>query len=158
MRVPLRMSAIDQEHLQELYDAAGVPRDDLPYTEQFEQIYVGFQDRTFKNADREQVYAALLKHVRSSSHPSKVSPPATLSPDQLKLLKSLLLRHGPGGRILPFSDEFTTAKAEFEKAATLTLSEREFWQATLHAAGARRRPPPPRARKAAVADADADVD
>src|SRR5579862_4123257 len=68
---PLKLSAIDQEHLQELYDASGVARDELPYTESFETLWVGFQDRTFKNAGRDQVYAALLKYTRSSSNASK---------------------------------------------------------------------------------------
>ena len=31
--IPLKLSAIDQEHLQELYDASGVARDELPYTD-----------------------------------------------------------------------------------------------------------------------------
>ena len=30
MNVPLKLNAIDQEHLQELYNAAGVARDELP--------------------------------------------------------------------------------------------------------------------------------
>src|SRR5688572_2129173 len=51
MRPPLKLSAIDQEHLQELYDASGVARDELPYTDSFEELSQGFQDRTFKNAE-----------------------------------------------------------------------------------------------------------
>ena len=68
MKVPLKLNAIDQEHLQELYNSAGVARDELPYTQQFEDLWQGFQDRTFKNADREQVFAAIIKYVRSSSN------------------------------------------------------------------------------------------
>src|SRR5579872_5953236 len=41
MNIPLKLNAIDQEHLQELYNAAGVARDELPYTEQFEQLCQG---------------------------------------------------------------------------------------------------------------------
>ena len=68
MRPPLKLNAIEQEHLQELYDAAGVARDELPYSEKFDEIWSGFQDRTFKNAEREQVFGAILKYVRSSSN------------------------------------------------------------------------------------------
>src|SRR5438270_5608242 len=68
MKPPLKLNAIDQEHLQELYNASGVARDELPYTPVFEQLVQGFQDRTFKNADAEQVFAALLKYTRSSSN------------------------------------------------------------------------------------------
>src|ERR671919_708467 len=68
MRVPLKLNAIEQEHLQELYDAAGVARDELPYSPKFDEVWQGFQDRTFKNAEREQVFGAILKYVRSSSN------------------------------------------------------------------------------------------
>src|ERR1044072_7534176 len=67
MRVSLKLNAIEQEHLQELYDAAGVARDELPYSEQFDKLVQDFQDRTFKNAEPEQVFGALLKYVRSST-------------------------------------------------------------------------------------------
>ena len=78
MRLPLKLSSIDQEHLQELYDAAGVARDELPYTPKFDDIWQGFQDRTFKNAEREQVFGALLKYVRSSGN-SATSSSSTVS-------------------------------------------------------------------------------
>ena len=61
MKVPLKLNSIDQEHLQELYDAAGVARDELPYTATYDQIVQGFQDRTFKNADPEQLFGALFE-------------------------------------------------------------------------------------------------
>src|SRR4051794_18154178 len=48
MKPSLKLSAIEQEHLQDLYDAAGVARDELPYTEIFEKFVSDFQDRTFK--------------------------------------------------------------------------------------------------------------
>ena len=38
MKPPLKLNAIDQEHLQELYNASGVARDELPYTPVFEQL------------------------------------------------------------------------------------------------------------------------
>src|SRR5688500_19747165 len=92
MRVPLKLNAIEQEHLQELYNAAGVARDELPYSEKFEEIWSGFQDRTFKNAEREQVYGAIIKYVRSSSNASTEQPDAKLDEEQAKRLKSLLPR------------------------------------------------------------------
>src|SRR5881392_2440563 len=115
MRVPLKLNAIEQEHLQELYDAAGVARDELPYSDAFEEIWQGFQDRTFKNAEREQVYGALLKYTRSSSNASKEIPATALTEDQLKHLKSLIPRHAKGSKILPYSDEFDALHKEFVK-------------------------------------------
>ena len=68
MRPPLKLSSIDQEHLQELYNEAGIARDELPYTPPYDGLCQGFQDRTFKNAHPEQVYSALLKYVRSGTN------------------------------------------------------------------------------------------
>src|SRR5215217_4408366 len=97
MRVPLKLSAIEQEHLQELYDAAGIARDELPYSPKFDEICSGFQDRTFKNAEKEQVFGAILKYVRSSSNAaSGIALESKVSEDQLKQLKSLLPRHARG--------------------------------------------------------------
>jgi hypothetical protein len=75
MRPPLKLNSIDTEHLQELYNASGVARDELPYTDAFETLWSGFQDRTFKNAEREQVFGAILKYVRSSSNAAGADPP-----------------------------------------------------------------------------------
>ena len=158
MKVPLKLNAIDQEHLQELYDSTGVARDELPYTDSYAQLCEGFQDRTFKNADPEQVYGALLKYVRSSSNAASAELPASaVNDDQLKQLKAVLSRHLIGGKILPYSDEFKNAKAEFQKAASLPeLTEQEFWRAILKLQGAKRRPPAPRKKVATPADEEDD--
>jgi hypothetical protein len=121
MKAPLKLNAIDQEHLQELYNSAGVARDELPYTPAFDALVQGFQDRTFKNADHEQVYSAMIKYVRSSSNAATTLPPGTLNDDQLKHLKPVLSRHSVGGKILPYSDEFAAAHKEFNKVAGAEL-------------------------------------
>lgn len=157
MKVPLKLNSIDQEHLQELYNAAGVARDELPYTEQFEQLWQGFQDRTFKNADREQLFAAIIKYVRSSSNAAGQVEASAITDDQVKQLKAALSRHLVGGKILPYSDSFETARAEFNKAAGTQLTEQEFWRAILRAQGPKRQPPK-RAAKVAVAKPDDDED
>jgi len=96
-----------------LYDASGVARDELPYSEQFEEIWSGFQNRTFKNAEREQVFGAILKYVRSSSNSaSGKTLESKVSEDQLKQLKSHLPRHARGAKLLPYSDEFEAARKQ----------------------------------------------
>jgi hypothetical protein len=156
MKAPLKLNSIDQEHLQELYDSAGVARDELPYTQAFNDLVQGFQDRTFKNADPEQVYGALLKYTRSSSNAATELPPSVVNDDQLRQLKAALSRHLIGGKILPYSDEFKSAMSEFTKAASLELSEQDFWRAILKLQGAKRRPPAPRKKVAAKAESDED--
>ena len=159
MRPPLKLNAIEQEHLQELYDAAGVARDELPYSEQFDQLCQDFQDRTFKNAEREQVFGAILKYVRSSSNAaSGVAIESKLSEDQLKHLKQLLPRHARGNKLLPYSDEFEALRKEFVKASGVELSEQEMWQAMQKSQGPKRVPPPRRKAAAKVAEDDSAED
>jgi hypothetical protein len=141
MRPPIKLSSIDQEHLQELYNEAAIARDELPYTPAFDAICQGFQDRTFKNAHPEQVYAALLKYVRSGSHPAQPPQEMSLSDEQLKLLKDLLPRHAKGGKVLPYGDEFEAVQKEFNKHASLSLEGGEFWRAIIRSQGPKRRPP-----------------
>ncbi len=142
MRPPLKLNAIEQEHLQELYDAAAVARDELPYSDKFEELWQGFQDRTFKNAEREQVFGAILKYTRSSGNAATdQSENNRLTEDQSKQLKVLLVRAGKTGKLLPYSDEFESLRKEFNKISKGELNEKEFWQATQQAGGPKRRPP-----------------
>jgi hypothetical protein len=155
MKPPLKLSAIEQEHLQELYDAAGVARDELPYTPEYDKLVTDFQDRTFKNGDPEQVYGAILKYARTSSNPAKnEAAEVPLTEDQSKQIKQSLARHAPGGKILPYSDAFTTARNEFKKASGLEINEHQFWKAVVSVVGSKRRPPPPRKKAAKAADDD----
>ena len=154
MRPPLKLSSIDQEHLQELYNDTGVGRDDLPYSESFDRFCQGFQDRTFKNAHQEQIYAAIIKYVRSSGHAAREQAGAGLDPDQTKQLKSVLSRHGKGGKVLPYSDEFESAMKEFNKVAGVALTEVEFWRAIMKSQGPKRSPP----KRAKVAAPPVEID
>jgi hypothetical protein len=157
MKPPLKLSSIDQEHLQELYNAAGIARDELPYTPSFEEIWQGFQDRTFKNASRDQVFGALLKYTRSSTNAASTeeTPAVPLTDDQKKTLKILLPRHARGTKLLPYSDEFEAAFKEFSAHSNTTLTEQEFWRAISGGASGKRRPPVKKAAKVAV-EADSD--
>ena len=128
MSTHVKLGSIGQQHLQELYDAAGVARDELPYTAALAQVCRDFQDRTFKNATEPQVYAALLKYVRSGRG-SKVArsardatPPQRL--EQAKLLKAL---RQSMPRLEPYTREFDYARAAFARDAGADLSPGEFW-------------------------------
>jgi hypothetical protein len=142
MLPPLKLNDIDREHLQELYDAAGVARDQLPYTETFESIWQGFQDRTFKNAEREQLFGAIIKYVRSSSNAATELPPTSLSDEQLKQLKAMITRHTrSAAKLLPYSEEFEALRSEFNKTAGTDLNERDLWIAIQRSQGPKRKPP-----------------
>jgi hypothetical protein len=154
MAVPLKLNAIDVEHLQELYNAAGVSRDELPYTPQFDELWQGFQDRTFKNADREQVFGAIIKYVRSSGNASGQITLPGITDEQIKQLKAILSRHLVGGKILPYGESFQTARGEFNKAAGTNLDEQTFWHAILKSQGPKRTPP--KRAKVAVSKRDDD--
>jgi hypothetical protein len=153
MRLSLKLNAIEQEHLQELYDAAGVARDELPYTPEYDKFVQDFQDRTFKNAEPEQVYGALLKYVRSSTCSATENLPAILEPELNKLLKEVLKRHGKSGKLLPYSSEFEQAHKEFTNLSKKELTPTEFWQAIVRSQS-RSRKPPKRATAKAVKERD----
>jgi hypothetical protein len=127
----------------------------LPYTEAFETVWQGFQDRTFKNATRDQLYAALLKYTRSSTNSSKPTEPVPLTDEQKKLLKLMVAKHGTGGKVLPYTEGFEGARKDFNKQASLELSELDFWKA-ISGAGSKRRPPARKTTKVAKADDDED--
>ena len=156
MAVPLKLNSIDVEHLQELYNAAGVSRDELPYTPQFDELWQGFQDRTFKNADREQLFGAIIKYVRSSGNASGQITLPGITDEQIKQLKAILSRHLVGGKILPYGESFQTASTEFNKAAKTDLDEQTFWHAILKSQGPKRTPP--KRAKVAVAKPDDEDD
>src|ERR1700742_3205091 len=136
MRPPLKLNSIDQEHLQELYNASGVARDELPYTDAFETLWQGFQDRTFKNAERDQLFGAILKYVRSSSNSAGTVPDSKLNEEQLKSLKQLLVRHTKAAKLLPYSEEIEMVQKESQKASGIELTPAEFWQSIVRSQGA----------------------
>lgn len=129
MLPPLKLNDIEQEHLQEVYDLSDTPREELPYSPAFDNMCVEFQDRTFKNAQPQQIYMALIKYSRVGSHPSGAASPA-LTPEQLKTLKVVIKKHGMSGRLIPYTDEFEQARAEFNKIAGFSFESRDFWLAT----------------------------
>lgn len=157
MRPPLKLSSIDQEHLQELYGAAKINRDELPYSQAFDELCQGFQDRTFKNAHHEQIFGALIKYTRSSGNAATEAPASSLTDDQIKQLKALLPRHSKAGKVLPYSDEFENVLREFNKLLGQELTPAELWHALQRASGPKRRPPK-RAKVAAVVSNDDDED
>ena len=156
MRPPLKLSGIDQEHLQELYNAAGIARDELPYSAAFDELCQGFQDRTFKNAHPEQVYSALLKYTRSGTNSAGEPQAAVLDEEQIKRLKAVLPRHAKGGKLVPYSDEFEAAQREGNKLLGMEMSAGEFWRALIQSHGPKRRPP--KRAKVAVAPVESDDD
>ena len=158
MLPPLKLNSIDTEHLQELYNSSGIARDELPYTDAYEALWQGFQDRTFKNAEREQLFGAMLKYIRSSSNAAAPVAETKLSDDQLKLLKQTATRYAKGGKLLPYSDEMEAALRDFNKVAGTELSAGEFWHSVVRAQGAKRRPPPRKKAVAAAVAEDAEDD
>ena len=123
----LKLNDIEQEHLQDVYNATGIPREELPYSEAYTKLCQDFQDRVFKNAGPEQVFGALLKYGRAGSFQANQVAHASVTPDLSKILKTTVRKHGKAGKVLPYSSEFDSALAEFNKVSGLNLSARDFW-------------------------------
>jgi hypothetical protein len=127
MPIPLKLSDIDQEHLQEIYEAEAVPRDELPYSDALARLCQCFQDRTFKNANEEQVFGAIVKYVRSSR--CKVTEEvgedvAAARQEHAKAWKDLR----QGAKLQPYTRQFDAARADFSRRIGQDLSPREFWR------------------------------
>ena len=134
MYIPLKLGAIEQQHLQELYELAGVPRDELPYSPALTQVCADFQDRTFKNANEAQVFGALLKYVRSSrcaKAPRKAGKKDNASPEapaeRLEQARLLRAQRASLGKIQPYTSDFESARAAFARSAGAELSPKDFW-------------------------------
>ncbi len=146
MALPLKLSAIEQQHLQELYDAAGVPRDSLPYTEALDQMCRDFQDRAFKNAGPAQVYGALVKYIKSSNCPKGAVVEVIIEEPLATNLKRVRDHRVGKAKIAPYTSEFESARKEFINATGIEMTESEFYRG-LRLASER---PPARARRVAA--------
>ncbi len=138
--IPLTLGAIDQQHLQEIYEAEAVPRDELPYSDALARLCQCFQDRTFKNANEAQVFGAIVKYVRSSRCKVQEEPEGDVvarRSEQAAAWKA----HRPGVKLQPYTVQFDNARAEFARRLGQDLSPHEFWRvvraATRKAAPAR---------------------
>jgi hypothetical protein len=147
MALPLKLSAIEQQHLQELYDAAGIPRDALPYSETLDQMCNDFQDRAFKNAGPAQVYGALVKYIKSSNCPKGAAVEVVDEEPLASHLKRVRDHRAGKARIAPYTSEFDSARREFTTSTGIELTEADFYRG-LRLASER---PPARSRRAAVA-------
>ena len=137
MVIPLKLGSIEQQHLQELYEAAGVPRDELPYSETLAQVCREFQDRTFKNANEAQVYGALLKYVRSGRRaPAAGSEKDPVPPGRQEHAKLLRAQRPAGAKLEPYTPAFESARTAFAKDGGPDLPPQEFWR-VIRLAGAR---------------------
>jgi hypothetical protein len=153
MALPLKLSAIEQQHLQELYDAAGVPRDVLPYSATLDQMCQDFQDRAFTNAGPAQVYGALVKYIKSSNCPKGAMVEVVDEEPLAAQLKRVRDHRAGKARIVPYTPEFESARKEFTTATGIELSESDFYRG-LRLASER----PPARRVAAAAAAVAEVE
>jgi len=127
LALPLKLGTIEQEHLQELYEETGVPRDELPYSPELSQLSQSFQDRTFKNADEGQVFGAILKYVRSSRCAKAKGEAPAAFPGQAEHAMVLRAQLQSGRKIQAYTPEFDTARGDFVRKAGAELSPYEFW-------------------------------
>jgi len=129
----MRLDRASEEHVRELLDDTELPRDQLPYTEEFDRLKEAFYDRTFKKlSDSEfwQILARIGKQGGVRGKKTRDSAPG-LSEEQ----KELLLRKLPVpiGQTdgLPYTDKMTKLVAGFNGATGLDLSDRDVWLGVL---------------------------
>ncbi len=124
----------EEELLEQLYAALGLPLDDLPYTEEFEHLYQEFTEQ-FPEHDRRWVLNRLFRLRKAGLLPrfGRVgSIPMSASADDVELIERLVIRHaGSLGRRdqLPYTDQFAALVREFNEARSgPPLSEHAIWR------------------------------
>lgn len=127
MAIPLKLGTIEQQHLQELYEAAGVPRDELPYSPALTQVCKEFQNRTFKNANEAQVFGAIVKYVRSGRRAKARATQPTVAPDRLTQARLLRAQRASAPKPRPYTRDFDYARNAFARAGGPDLSPQEYW-------------------------------
>ncbi len=132
--------------LQSLLRDSLLPRDALPYTDEFKKLKSRFEDHVGSKQAEQAFWRALCaagKKGGASGGERKKSPgPVPLTHNQkLELLR--LFPDGIGGRdSLPFTQQFDELHERFQWLTATKLSKREFWRALVNVAKMSRKPTP----------------
>lgn len=135
-----------ESFVRELLKQSTVPRDALPYTDEFKKMKARYEQHVgAKQQDNAfwRILGVVGKKGGLSGGERKKSPgPVTLNRNQqLELMR--LFPDGIGGRdSLPYTNHFDELHQRFEWLTATKLSPREFWRALVNVAKKSRKPTP----------------
>ena len=143
---PRKSSDPSSDRLRELLRHLGVPRDDLPYTDQFDSLKAQFESDSGESLSPEAFWRRLSiagkRGGGSETGRRRGSPPPELTrAEQLELLR--LFPDGIGNRDqLPYTKRFENVYRHFNQLTRRKLTKHEFWRALSSLAKCSRKPRP----------------
>ena len=145
-------SVEEKNVVEKLLSATSTPRDALPYTNEFDDLFASFKKSTERKLQKYEFWRMLSSVAKSGK--GKVNPGAgkerkrkrVSSPDlsieqQLEILRQF--PEGIGGRDrLPYTPEFEKLHNQFIKLSGLSLNRNEYWLSILAVAKKSVKPKP----------------
>lgn len=130
------LSRAHEEHIRELLQAAGMARDLLPYTPEFDSLKGDFYLRAFRKMSDAEFWRAVVNVAKKGGVRGKRSSirAPSLTQEQRETLRRLLPVPIGERDKLPYGDKFPKFVRGFNSETGLALTEREVWLAVLHEA------------------------
>ncbi len=123
-----------------------LPRDSLPYSDEFSRLKALFVDKTKQKLTDNEFWRALSRAAKQGglgTGKRKTSPPGPKLSDDQQLELMRLFPDGIGGRDrLPYTKEFEELRDRFSRLTATKLSKSEFWRALSNIAKRSRKPKP----------------
>lgn len=126
----MEMSRAHEEHLRELLQECPLPRDALPYTDEFLRLKGAFWERSFKQLTDGEFWQAILRFAKKGGVRGKrrVSAPILTEDQKSRLRARLPVPIGERDR-LPYTEKFDKLVEGFNRETGLRLGAREIWRA-----------------------------
>jgi hypothetical protein len=129
----MRLDRAGEEHVRDLLNDTELPRDQIPYTEEFGRLKEDFRMRTFKKLSDSEFWLVLAKVGKKGGVKGKVTRDHAphLSDEHKELLQRRLPVPLGETDSLPYTEKMARLVKGFNMITELDLSEREVWLAVL---------------------------
>ena len=126
------LSRAHEQHIRDLLESCELPRDALPYTEEFEDLKERFWERSFKKLEDSEFWQLIANVGKRGGIRGKRAIRAPYLTDEQKQVLRRLVPLPLGKRDgLPYTDKFHKLVDRFNALTGLGLDRRQVWLAVL---------------------------
>ncbi len=132
----VELSRAHEEHIRELLQGCELPRDAIPYSDEFPELKEQFWMRTFKKLTDAEFWQAIVNVAKKGGVRGKlaITGAPRLDEEPQRILKDLLpIPMGQRDR-LPYTELFDKLVSRFNTITGLSLTHREVWLSILRIA------------------------
>ena len=124
-------AASAKKHIQSVLGAIVLSRDALPYSEEFEQIFINYAGSEPHKVTRQQFWRLLSNLCKRGGQRGKKrgSPAPILTHQQSDILRLLLVGRLGDRDALPYTTNFDNIRKQFNHSSNQKLSDMDFWRA-----------------------------